>query len=286
MDTLLQFQWNHIKDSKQKYQVTFQTLKPLLIQKLEQRLIDLKTSKRGRKRTVDLGKVWDCLWAIVDNGIKMSYVTRFYGLSKGTLYYYFNIIKETGLVTELYQSIISQHFTHQPPEYLITDSFTVKSMDGSSGIGRNPTDRGRKGIKVSLICDDRKIATAVHISSANTHDSKLLVPTCNESFTNLTGMECLADSAYTGNKYIQRVRDATSIALISKPKRMSNGKPSHVLTSDQQVKIIHRNRIEHLNGHIRRFRGLMIKYTKTVKSYETLLFIALLVISSYLIFVK
>jgi len=49
----------------------------------------------------------------------------------------------------------------------------VKSIDGSQGFGRNPTDRGRKGLKVSLICDKNLVTHAVHVVGANIHDAKI-----------------------------------------------------------------------------------------------------------------
>jgi len=46
-------------------------------------------------------------------------------------------------------------------------------MDGSQGLGRNPFDRGRKGLKVSLICDQKLVTYAVHVAGANIYDAKI-----------------------------------------------------------------------------------------------------------------
>jgi len=46
-------------------------------------------------------------------------------------------------------------------------------MDGSQGLGRNPTDRGRKRLKVSLIGDQNLVTYAVHVVGANIHDAKI-----------------------------------------------------------------------------------------------------------------
>jgi transposase len=42
--------------------------------------------------------------------------------------------------------------------------------------GPNPTDRGKKGSKIHLICDRNGLPISVAISGANLHDSKALEP--------------------------------------------------------------------------------------------------------------
>jgi len=97
----------------------------------------------------------------------------------------------------------------------------------------------------------------------------------------------LADSGYAGQKYILKIRENTGVQLLSKPKKTRNpSKMSHVI-SDVDLKLLNkkRNRIERLNGNIRNFRGLMIKYTKTIASYRTYLYTALLCITCYQLFI-
>jgi transposase len=42
--------------------------------------------------------------------------------------------------------------------------------------GPNPTDRGKNGSKIHLICDRNGLPLSLGISGANTHDSQALVP--------------------------------------------------------------------------------------------------------------
>jgi len=62
---------------------------------------------------------------------------------------------------------------------------------------------------------------------------------------------------------------------------MSHHRPTEEMTMLNQ----YRNRIERLNGNIRGFRGLVIKYTQTVDSYRRYLYLALLCITCYQLFV-
>jgi hypothetical protein len=56
-----------------------------------------------------------------------------------------------------------------------------QSADGAMGktplatecVGRNPTDRGEKGRKRSLVVDGRGTPLSIAVSGANLHDSKL-----------------------------------------------------------------------------------------------------------------
>jgi putative transposase len=269
------------------YKDVFDHLKKHLIDRTIEMLDQRKKSKCGRKRTIDLDNFYDCLFFIADNGMKTYYITDHFGITKSTYYYYFDLISKSGLVELIYSEIVMEYTALGINDYLVTDTFTVKSMDGSDGLGRNPTDRGRKGLKVSLICDQNLITHAVDLEPANIHDSKILEKTIDQSITNLSGHICLADSGYAGQKYISTIKEKTGLILISKPKKTrSSSKMSHQI-SDEDLKLLNkkRNLIERLNGNIRNFRGLMIKYTKKISSYRTYLYIALLCITCYQLFI-
>ena len=52
---------------------------------------------------------------------------------------------------------------------------TVKNVGGADCVGKNPTDRGRLGTKISILLDERKIAVSEPtIFPANVHDCKTL----------------------------------------------------------------------------------------------------------------
>ena len=277
----------NIKSSQKKYKEVFNTLKTYLKSKIITFLDTLKISNKGRKRTIDWDKFFDCLFYITDNGLKMSYLKEKCGICKSTFYHYFSLISNSSFFEQIHAEIVHTYGKLEPDDYLITDTFTVKSMEGSEGVGRNPTDRGRNGIKVSIICDQNLITHAVHLTSANIHDSKILIPTTESSISDLHGKKCLADSGYAGHKYISKIKQITGISLISKPKRTNNlSIMSHQISEKDSILLQRkRNYIERLNGNIRKFRGLMIKYTKKMSSYRTYLFIAILCITCYCLFV-
>lgn len=273
--------------SNKKYKEIFDMLKEFIKAKLVIYLDGMKKNNSGRKRKIDSDRFLTCLFFIADNGMKMSYIKEYFQLTKSTYYYYFNLIMKGHFLEVIYGEIVRMYILDHPISYLITDTFTVKSMDGSEGLGRSCTDRGRKGLKGSLICNQNLVTLAVYLAPANVHDSKILEPTITSSISDLKGQYCLADSGYAGSKYISKIKMQTGLKLLSKPKRTCNKlKMSHYV-SPQESDLIKkkRNNIERLNGNIRNFRGLMIKYTKKISSYMTYLYVALLCITCYRILV-
>jgi hypothetical protein len=271
-------------NSNKKYKDIFDHLKILFKTEIIEFLDHLKKTNRGRKRRIDWDQFFACLFFISDNGMKMYYIKDYFHIAKSTYYYYFDLITKHGFLEKFYVNIMIQYSHIVPIEYLITDTFTVKSMDGSIGVGRNCTDRGRNGIKVSLICDQNLATYGVYLEPANSHDSKILMPTIQSSVVDLKGYRCLADSGYAGKKYISNILKMSGVNLLSKPKRTTNKLLMSHFVSESDLLMINkkRNGIERLNGNVRNFRGLMIKYTKKVSSYLTYLYVALICISCYM----
>lgn len=282
------FDNNDIKNTHKMYKHVFYKIKPYLISKFKDIVKNRHISNRGRPAKFNYDKFFEAMFFIIDNSVKMSYIKNIFNIPTSTFYFYFNIIIKSSFFEIIHKELCNTSKPLTESDYVMTDTFTVKSMDGSIGVGRNPTDRGRMGIKVSIICDNHLITRAIYLAPANVHDSKLLLPTINSSVSNIKNIKCLADSGYAGHKYIENINRLTHINLISKPKRNANkNKKTHVLTSfDSELLDSKRNGIERLNGNIRRFRGLMVKYTKTIKSYQTYLYLAIICINCYHMYVN
>jgi len=272
--------------TNRKYFETFKCLKPFVLQKLKETIHNNRKHQTGRPITTDLNAVIDAVYYLCESGAQFGSVENLFHIPKSTFYRYFNLINQSKLFERIYQQIIE---SIPPPNLLITDTFTVKSMRGSIGLGRNPTDRGRKGLKVSIICDPNRITHAVHLAPANVHDSKLLIHTIRKLYSirrSVKPVICLADSGYIGK---QLANDCLQhhIKLVAKPKKVNHsGKLSHILDPSETILIQKlRNRIELLNGQIRHFRSLMIKWVQSISSYSTFLFVSLLCITTHQLFV-
>jgi len=54
------------------------------------------------------------------------------------------------------------------------DGATTKAPLGGEKTGKNPTDRGKLGVKRSVVTDSRGVPLGIAVAGANTHDAKLL----------------------------------------------------------------------------------------------------------------
>jgi hypothetical protein len=142
----------------------FQILTPLLVNKFSV-FLQQRRQKSGRPMTMDLPKFFEALYDVIDNGSKYKSVEKHYQIPKSTFSRYIKLLGESEIIKSTFDKINR----NVPVEggLLIVDTFTVKSVDGSEGLGRNPTDRGRAGLKDQLICDQNKIIQDVHLAPAN-----------------------------------------------------------------------------------------------------------------------
>ena len=268
--------------SKEVYHVIFNTLKPLIIEKIINFLNNRRIHHTGRPISTDFNKFLDALYFISESGSQFKYVKDVTGISKGTFYRYLKLVSENHMIQDVYDQLIQKY---PLDDLLISDTFTVKSMNGSQGLGRNPTDRGRKGLKVSIISNTNRVVRAVKIGSANRHDSKLLIETINQIPQPTHPVTCLCDSGYVGRQLRNDCQNK-NFRLVVKPRKTTKvGKMSHVLLKiDAELLRKKRNQIELLNGQIRRFRGLMIKWVRHIEIYACFLYVAILCITCHQLF--
>lgn len=86
------------------------------------------------------------------------------------------------------------------------DCTVIKSINGNpdSCIGRNPTDRGRSGTKISIITDMIGVPISYILVPANVHDSKITEETIiKRNLKNNTTAILHADKGYSSKKNIK-----------------------------------------------------------------------------------
>jgi transposase len=59
---------------------------------------------------------------------------------------------------------------------VVVDSVTVRAFGGGDSTGKNPTDRGRKGTKHTLMVDRKGVPLAIRTAGANASDQKQVIP--------------------------------------------------------------------------------------------------------------
>jgi transposase len=84
---------------------------------------------------------------------------------------------------------------------LAVDGCLTKAPGGGEAAGRSPVDRGKQGLKRSIVTDGRGIPLHVVAAGANRHDSPLLAPT-------LAGLDELAELPEDVTVYLDRGYDS------------------------------------------------------------------------------
>jgi putative transposase len=144
------------------------------------------------------------------------------------------------------------------------DSTLVKNQYGKDCLGRNPTDRGRKGMKLSAIVDDRGIPLALAAFGANVSDYKTVEPTFRQKLIPLNRRRLFfADKGYDS----QDVREYMSGQGL-RPRVAKRG------TKTPRVEVSARACVENLFGWLDKHRRLLMRFDALVDSYLQLTFLA------------
>jgi len=131
-------------------------------------------SKVGRREKFNK-EAFEGMLYVLNNGIPWHAMPQEFGCPT-TVHSKFMRWCRRGLFEKLLKEIRSYYRGRRPKNswYAIDTSFHKASF--SRCAGRNPTDRGRQGIKSVVMVDHEGAPLFVDIAAANVHDSQLLKP--------------------------------------------------------------------------------------------------------------
>lgn len=159
-------------------------------------------------------------------------------------------------------------------EWQAMDGAMTKAPLGGEATGRNPTDRGKRGTKRSLLTEGHGIPLAVSVAGANRHDMKLTEPTLKAIVVDRpqpTAEQSQNISLDKGYDY-DEVRD-----ILTKW-----GYTAHIRTRGEEIALkekipnyrARRWVVERTHSWLNRFRRLLIRWEKKVKNYLAMLHFA------------
>ena len=122
-----------------------------------------------------------------------------------------------GMALEAYDRMVGLE-----PSELALDSCITKAPCGGERAGRNPVDRGKQGIKRSVLVDGKGIPLGSVSAPANRHDSPLLAPTLDAARALglvAEGASVRLDRGYDSDLTRQRLLERGLVAEISKKGR-------------------------------------------------------------------
>ena len=135
--------------------------------------------------------------------------------------------------------------------------------------GRNPTARGKQGVKRSLMTDANGLPLSLVVSGANTHDIKLVEDTLDALQTGRPGRRlhlCL-DKGYEAEWLEIRLRARRYEPHIQSRKEESDAIKNTGFRAHRWV-------VERTHSWMNRFRRVLTRWEKKVGNYEAMLHFA------------
>eukprot|EP00968_Pinguiococcus_pyrenoidosus_P009533 scaffold739_cov166-Pinguiococcus_pyrenoidosus.AAC.7 len=161
-------------------------------------------SSIGRPRKLSLDYILDRVMYVLTTGVQWRHLPVKHGSWK-TVYHYFRIFTDLRVFENAFRDCSRwyQKVRHRRAggkrDILVADTSFVKNQYGRDCVGRNPTDRGRKATKVSLLTDGLGVPCHIVFHRANRNDGRTLRHLLNNARrhgTSLEGKTLFADKGY------------------------------------------------------------------------------------------
>ena len=107
---------------------------------------------QGRRRKLSIGYMLDRIFYICRTGCQWSQL-HVQSSSYKTVFHYFNLWSKARIFEDVFYDTVRERVLTRGA--VAVDTSFVKNVYGRDVTGRNPTDRGRKATKVSLLTDCR-----------------------------------------------------------------------------------------------------------------------------------
>jgi putative transposase len=227
-------------------------------------IFSIKTATTGRPE-FDNKTTLEGIFYVLYTGCQWNRIPKEYGC-KSTVHGKFMKWCRMGLFKKLMLIAREHYHKHHPESNWHAIDTVLKKAPFANFAGKNPTDRGKNGIKEAILVDRKGAPLFLHVTSANVHDSKLLDPIIQQMPESKDIRIIAADSAFDAKKLYASCK-AKNIALVASinPRRK---KEAHVFHAP------YRWIIEQTFGILSWFRGLKSCWSKTIQTRAALLELA------------
>jgi putative transposase len=211
------------------------------------------------------------VWYLLRTGGQWCALPRCFG-PKSTVHGRFQLWRSQGLFERLWWQILLAYDDE------VGIAWTWQSLDGALGkaplggtaTGPNPTDRGKLGVKRSLLTDGRGVPLAIVAAEANRHDSKLLERTLEArvALPPLVSQHLCLDKGYD----FPFCREIARAYLFT----------PHIRPIGEEPRRMERNRkrrarrwvVERTISWLNRCRRILVRWEKKVENYLAMLELA------------
>ena len=133
-----------------------------------------KTNKRGGRPRVSDRAVANAIWYVLWTGCQWKALHRdWFGVSASVVHERFQRWRQMGLFEKLLKWM-AEHYAKESGgiswKWQAMDSKNSPAPLGGEKTGKNPTDRGKRGVKMNLLVDQSGAPLSVVLSGANRHD--------------------------------------------------------------------------------------------------------------------
>ena len=184
-------------------------------------LIPTKTSKKGRPE-YDNKKSFEGIMFVLEEGIRWKSLSKTVFGKPSTIHGKFIKWSRNGLFNEMF-SLIRKHYNSKEgciDNWLAVDT-SSRAAPFYKNAGKNPTDRGKRGVKYVVAVDREGAPLYVDIGSANTHDSQLIDSILKQLSDKKIIKILAADSAFDSQKLYKQATNL-NIALVASPNKRRN----------------------------------------------------------------
>ncbi|MDL5503208.1 MAG: IS5 family transposase [Candidatus Methanoperedens sp.] len=229
--------------------------------------------KSGRPRKEDR-KIMSAIFYILRTGCQWKALPRSYGASS-TVHDRFQEWQRAGLFEKMWEAGLLEYDIKKGLEWewQAIDGAMTKAPLGGAGTGANPTDRGKKGTKRSMLTDGKDIPLSVAVDGANRHDKKLVKGTLDAVIIerpppdNIVQNICM-DKGYDFPDIRELVKEYGYTAHIRSRGEENNRK--------KEIPGYRARRwvVERTHSWLNRFRRLLIRWEKKIQNYSAMLHLA------------
>ena len=220
----------------------------------------------GRKRKMNTAQVLDRILYVCKTGCQWSQLPV-EGASYKTVYHYFSLWSKARLFENVFYTLANAASSTGRGALVLDTSF-VKNVHGSDVLGPNPTDRGRKGSKLSLLTDSKGTPLCAVLHKANKNDALTLKHTLEtfkrkvSSHDNFSSL--LADKGY----------DASHCRTVCEQHNLTPRIPKRRTTDFFPGRYV----VEQTFGLLDQFRRVRVRYETLSRNFKSMHFFALSII--------
>lgn len=248
-------------------------------ERLRSLLPDYETNPKGGRPRTDLRSVADAIFYRMRTGCQWKAIPP--ELAAGsTAHDYYQEWTEQGAFEDLWRLAIEEYDEEVGLDWQwqSIDGAMTKAPLGGEETGKNPTDRGKSGVKRSLQTEGAGIPVGVTVAGANVHDKRLVeetventletVPTSQVDAEEIEEHLCL-DKGYDYDD----VRELVEGMYHYTAHIRSRGEEQRALNRDEGQKA-RRWVVERTHGWLNRFRAILIRWEKKVENHLAALHLA------------